>query len=160
MFLVGLFLSSCSYSFTGSSVPPHLKTIAIPLALDRSGSGEPDLSENLTNELITKFLNDNSLQIADKVNADALLECTVTSLPDVPEVISGGEQVTLRKITVNVKATYRDLVKKKTIFNRNFSSFGNYSVDAADIQSARQDAIGQAVDQITEDILLAVVSNW
>ena len=159
-FIGGLLLSSCSYSFTGSSVPVHLNTISIPLSLDRSGSGEPDLSENLTNELITKFLNDNSLQIADRVNADAILERTITSLPDIPEVISGGEEVTLRKITLNVKATYRDLVKRKTIFDRNFSNFGNYSVDEADIQQARKDAINQAIDLITEDILLAVVSNW
>ncbi|MAT58605.1 MAG: hypothetical protein K8F60_10175 [Melioribacteraceae bacterium] len=156
----GLLLSSCSYSFTGSSVPAHLNTISIPLALDRSGSGEPDLSENLTNELITKFLNDNSLQIADRVNADAILECTITSIPDIPEVISGGEEVTLRKITLNIKVTYRDLVERKTIFDRNFSNFGNYSVDSPDIQQARLDAISQAIDLITEDILLAVVSNW
>ncbi len=159
-FIGGLLLSSCSYSFTGSSVPPHLNTISIPLTLDRSGSGEPDLSENLTNELITKFLTDNSLQIADKVNADAILECTITSLPDLPEVISGGEEVTLRKITLNVKVTYRDLVERKTIFDRNFSNFGNYDVGASDIQEARLDAINQAIDLITEDILLAVVSNW
>lgn len=35
-------LAGCAYSFTGSSVPNHLKTIAIPFAIDRSGSGKPN----------------------------------------------------------------------------------------------------------------------
>ena len=54
----------------------------------------------------------------------------------------------------------KSLVERKTIFDRNFSNFGNYSVDSPDIQQARLDAISQAIDLITEDILLAVVSNW
>ena len=30
-------LAGCAYSFTGASVPAHLKTIAIPLVDDQSG---------------------------------------------------------------------------------------------------------------------------
>ena len=43
-----IFLSGCAYSFSGSSVPKHLKTIAIPLFEDQSGFGEPGLKENFT----------------------------------------------------------------------------------------------------------------
>lgn len=50
------FTSCCAYSFTGASVPEHLKTIAIPIADDRSGSGEPNLRENLTQKLIQSLL--------------------------------------------------------------------------------------------------------
>ena len=52
------FTACCAYSFTGASVPEHLKTIAIPIADDRSGSGEPGLREDLTQTLIEKFIND------------------------------------------------------------------------------------------------------
>ena len=41
----------CIYSFTGAAVPTHLKTIAVPVADDRSGAGEPGLRELLTNQL-------------------------------------------------------------------------------------------------------------
>ena len=60
------FTSCCAYSFTGASVPPHLKTIAIPIADDRSGSGEPGLRESLTQKLIKQFIDDNTLQVSER----------------------------------------------------------------------------------------------
>ena len=57
---VSIILIGCSYSFTGSSVPSHLKTIYIPFCVDRSGSGEPNMADDFTNTLIQNFINDNS----------------------------------------------------------------------------------------------------
>jgi len=149
----------CSYSFTGASVPEHLKSIAIPDFVDRSGSGEPDLRVEFTNELIQKFIDDNTLRVDEKINADALLECTVSSLSDSPTVVAGGENVSVRRINITVRVVYKDLVKRKTLFENNFSNFGDYD-STGDIIEGRRAAIETAVDKITEDILLAVVSNW
>ncbi len=158
-FFLLLTAAGCSYSFTGASVPPHLHTIAIPNAVDRSGSGQPNLRDDFTNELINKFINDNSLQIANSTKADAILNCTITSLVDAPTVIAGGEDVTTRRVTIKVHAVYKDLVKKKKIFDRTFSNYGDYK-NEGDITTARDNAIKEAIDKITEDILLGVVSNW
>src|SRR5690606_19485044 len=72
----------CAYSFTGSSVPEHLNSISIPVADDRSGSGESGLREEFTNLLTQKFVDDNSLAVTERVNADAVLETVITSLSD------------------------------------------------------------------------------
>ena len=152
-------LYSCSYSFTGASIPAHLKTISIPLFKDNSGSGEPELKENFTNVLTQKFLEDNQLRVVPKINADALLECTVSSINDGPAVVSGGEQVTSRRITISIRVLYRDLVKKVTVFERSFSDYGDYST-TGDITTARKKAIDDSIEKITEDILINVVSNW
>ena len=152
-------ITACSYSFTGASVPSHLKTITISISVDRTGSGEASLSDDFTNELINKFLNDNTLQVAERNNSDALLECTILSLTDSPQVVTGGEDIQTRRITLNAKVVYRDLVQKKNIFERNFTNYGDYD-SSADIIAAREDAISSAIDKITEDILLGVVSNW
>ena len=151
--------SACSYSFTGASVPPHLKTIAIPIFSDRSGSGEFNLGENLTNSLIQKFVDDNTLIVTDKLNSDSILEGTIVSLTDAPAVVTGNENISTRRLTITVRAVYKDLVKRKNIFEKNFSNYGDYSTDG-DIISARQGAIDTAIQKITEDILLGVVSNW
>lgn len=152
-------LESCSYSFTGASVASHLKTISIPIVKDKSGSSEPNLENNLTNELIQKFIDDNTLSVAEKAKADALLECTVVSLPDSPESVTGtNEKATLRRISMSVKIIYKDLVKKKTIFERTITEYSTY--DTENFIESRNAAILSVVDKITEDILLAVVSNW
>ncbi len=154
-----ILLGGCRYSFTGASVPSYLKTIAIPIVKDQSGSGLPNLRDDFTNTLLQKFIDDNTLQVTDKSNADAVLECTVVSLSDAPSVISGNERVSTRRITLRVRAVYKDLVKRKTVFNKTFSNFGDYSTDG-DVITQREAAVQKAVDLITDDILLAVVSNW
>lgn len=160
--ILAVILSACSYSFTGASIPPHLESIAIPLFDDRSGSGEPSLREDFTNELITKFIDDNSLQIRERVNADAILESTILSLADAPSSVGAqGEfaEVETRRVTITVRVIYKDFVMKKTIFEQTFSNYADY-VNEGDITILRNDAIQIAIDKITEDILLAVVSNW
>lgn len=153
-----VFVYSGCYSFTGSSVPPHLKNISIPLFDDQSGSGEPSLREQLTNKLIDKFRQDNSLEIADKTHSDSVLEGTIISMPDQPQVIASGETVTKRKVTLTVKVVYQDMVKKKKVYEKEFSEWGDYAAGGGLAQ--RDSAITTAVDKITDDILLATVSNW
>jgi hypothetical protein len=152
------FASCCSYSFTGASVPEHLKTIAIPVADDRSGAGQPGLRELLTTQLTQKFIDDNSLRVADRVNANASLDCVISSYSDAPSVVNSGETVQTRRITIGVQVIYKDLVKRKTIFEQTFSNYGDYPASGTLLD--RQNAIGVAIDKITEDILLAAVSGW
>lgn len=152
------FTSCCAYSFTGASVPEHLKTIAIPIADDRSGSGEAGLRENLTQKLIQKFIDDNTLQVTERTSANALLECSIVSLSDAPAIVSAGESITSRRITVGVKVIYRDLVKRTTIFEKTFSNYSDYP--SSDPIQGRTTAIETAIDLISEDILLDTVSGW
>ena len=152
------FTSCCAYSFTGASVPEHLKTIAIPIADDRSGSGEAGLRENLTQKLIQKFIDDNTLQVAERTSANALLECSIVSLSDAPAIVSAGESITSRRITVGVKVIYRDLVKRTTVFEKTFSNYSIYQ--SSNPIDGRKTAIEEAIDLISEDILLDTVSGW
>lgn len=147
-----------SYSFTGASVPAHLKTIAIPIAEDKSPAAIPGLRESLTDNLITKFITDNSLQVTERSTANATLECVITSVTDAPAIVSAGEEITSRRVTINVKVIYKDLVQKKTIFENNFTNHGDYV--PGEETNKRENAIAIAVEKLSEDILLAVVSGW
>lgn len=148
----------CPYSFTGASVPPHLKTLAIPYADDRSGSGEQGLREMLTEKLTQKFIDDNSLLIAERTSADALLECVIVNINDAPAVVISGEAVATRRISVTVQVTYKDLVKRITIFEKQFSNYGDYASDGGFTERAK--GIELAIENISEDILLETVSGW
>jgi len=164
-FMLGLLsLQSCSYSFTGASVPSHLKSISIPIFSDRSGSGEFDLNRRITNQVIQKFIDDNTLRVSERQNADSILEGSVIALSDAPAVVSGGEKVTSRRMTLTVHAVYRDLIKKNTIFEKNFSNYSDYPTTifppGDDVTTVRKKAIDAVIEKITEDILLGVVSNW
>ncbi|MBK7105487.1 MAG: LptE family protein [Ignavibacteriae bacterium] len=156
---ITIVLSSCAYSFTGSSVPNHLKTIAIPFAVDRSGSGEPNMADNFTSTLIEKFISDNSLAITDKSKSDALLDCTINSISESPNIIQGGETVSTIRLTINARVIYKDFVMKKTVFEKSFSDYADYS-NTGDVYTNRNNAITEAIEKLSEEILLAVVSDW
>jgi len=152
------FTACCTYSFTGSSVPDHLHTIAIPIAQDRSGAGIPGLRESLTQELIRQFIDDNSLQVSDRTKANAVLECTIISYTDAPSIVAAGENVEQRRVTVTVQVVYKDLVKRVNVFDKKFSNYGDY--EPGTTENERILASETAVSKISEDILLAVVSGW
>ncbi|MBD3409243.1 MAG: hypothetical protein GF419_03475 [Ignavibacteriales bacterium] len=148
----------CPYSFTGASLPPHLETIAIPYAVDKSGSGEPGLRETFTEELIQQFIDDNNFQIADRSDADALLDCAITSVRDQYAAVTAGETAQTRRITVTVSVDYKDLVERKTLMSRQFSNYAEYAAGGG--LDARKAALDEAVEKICEDITLEVVSGW
>lgn len=153
------FIWGCSYSFTGSSVPQHIKTISIPIVKDKSGKGEPGLSNDLTQNLTQQFIDDNNLQVVNSVTADAVLSVTIIAMPDRAEVVSGeNEKASKRRITLKVKAVYKDLVLKETIFDRNFSNYGVFETD--NYAENRQGAIQVAIENVALDLLLAVVADW
>ena len=89
-----------------------------------------------------------------------MLDCTINSIQDAPTVIQSGETVSLRRLTINARVVYKDYVLKKTIFDKQFSAYADYESSEGDVTSARSEAILDAIDLITEDILLAVVSDW
>jgi hypothetical protein len=153
-----LMLTGCAYSFTGASVPPHLKTIGIPLVDDQSGFGEPGLREKFTTEITNLFIVDNSLQVADRTGADALLQGVITSVTDAPAVVEQGEQVSKRRITMSVRFTFQDMKLRKKVWEKSFSNWGDYESGGG--ISQRQTGLTEAIRKITEDILLETVSGW
>lgn len=151
----------CPYSFTGASVPSHLKTVAIPLVDDQSNFGEPGLRERFTTELTNLFISDNSLEVADRTSADAILEGALTSVADAPSVVGTGvqgEQVSKWRITITVKFAFQDMKLRKKVWEKTFSNWGDY--DSGGGLSQRDAGVKEAIKKIAEDILLETVSGW
>mgnify|MGYP001611563267 FL=1 len=144
------------YSFTGSSVPPHLKTVAIPLFEDQSGFGETNLREKFTKKLNDLFVSDNSLEISDRTNANAILEGAIVTISDAPSVISPGEQVITRRVTMTVHASFTDMTQRKKMWEKDFSQWGEYTQG----NETRTTALEQAINKVAQDILLETVSGW
>jgi aspartate oxidase len=125
---------------------------------DQSGFGEPGLREKFTTALTNLFIQDNSLEIADRAAANSMLEGVITSISDAPAVIGQGDQVSKRQITMSVKFTYNDMKLRKKIWEKSFSGWGQY--DSGGGLSQRNIGLDEAVKKLTEDILLETVSNW
>jgi len=155
MFVTCIF-AGC-YSFTGGSLPEHLKTLYIATVNDNSGYGNPKYREKLTQVLLEKFRSDNSLSLVDK-GGDSKLYVSIQSVRDETSRLRPGEVESERKITVSCEAEFYDAVKKKSLWKKPFSNYSVY--DLKNAQSNRDEAVNIALTRNADDILIAVVSGW
>lgn len=151
-------ISGCSYSFKGGSAPENLKSIVIPVVDDQSGFGDPSLRDSFTQKVVKAFTDDNSLLVTDRNSADSMLEIVITEAKDAPLVLQGGENVSTRRITVSVRATFQDLKQRKKLWEKTFSQYGDYPSSGGLTQ--RSEGVNDAVSKIVEDILNETVAGW
>lgn len=152
--------SGCSLSFRGGSVPAHLHTITIPVAEDVSGSGIGTLRQDLTNLLIRRFSDDNSLRPVDPSSADSRLDVTISQVRrDVRLAVTTGELESVREVLVEAKVTFHDNVKKRDIFtDRTFIGRSQYQISGG--VAAQNTAFNDALAKLTDLILVSVVADW
>lgn len=152
--------SGCGvYGFRGNNPPAGINIIAIPTFEDVSGFSDPTLAERLTQRLKEKTLNDNTFRLGDKNVADAVLNCAITNVRDEAIVISSGENVSRRKVTVTLLVKFENLKTQRKIWEKNFENYGEYN-SSNNSFSERAAGIETAVERVTEDILIDLTSNW
>jgi hypothetical protein len=139
-------------------VPPHLKTIAIPLVQDQSGYGDPLLKDLFTQELVDLFTSDGSLTLTERGTADSILETVVTGVRESATVVKPGEQVAERRITVTARVVFTDRTLRKTMWEKDFSQWGDFPSGAGPTQ--RNEGVREAIRKLTEDILNETVAGW
>ena len=161
MILIVFFLAALQgcYSFKGSSLPPHLKTIAIPVFEDRSGAGIAQFRGDLTGRLANKIESQSPLRFTPSMSrADALLEGAIISFADAPSQLSSKtERAITNRVTLVVQVTMTDRLKKTPIFSQSFVGFSDYSTGN---YVAQQGAIRYCIGQIVDEIFDRIVSGW
>ncbi|MEP7235081.1 MAG: LptE family protein [Ignavibacteriota bacterium] len=146
------------YSFTGASLPAGIKSIGIPVPADNSNFAQATLRQQLGDQLLQKFTRDGSLQVRERSISDALLDVTITSISDLPIGVRTGEELTNKRVTITVSATFRDQKKQKTFWEKSFQQTGDYPISQG--IDGENLAIKNALDKLSNDLLLGVISNW
>lgn len=151
---------SCGvYGFRGNNPPAGINSLFIPTFEDISGFSAPTLADDFTQRLKTRITGDNTFRLAEKTIADGMVKCVITGVRDDAIVISSGENVARRKITISVSVDFTNLKTQKTIWNKVFENYGEYN-SSSNSFSERAEGIRVAVERITEDILIDLTSNW
>ncbi|MBN1350476.1 LptE family protein [candidate division KSB1 bacterium] len=150
-----LFLACVYYSFSGS-LPPHLKTVNIPLFDDRTS--EFGLREELTDEVINEFTKDNSLKLVDRNQADIYITGIILSVQDYTGAYNVNEQVQEIKVTLSVKIKCEDVKKRTVMWEETLRHYGNYDPNTG--IEGRKEAISEAIQKIAGDVLNKTVSGW
>jgi hypothetical protein len=155
-----LLLANGCYSFRGGSAPAHLETVLIPQVGDDSGFGRGTIRFDLTDELIDRFRSDNSLRVIDDEEADSRLEVTITTIrTDIREGVSADERESARGVVVEARATFYDNVNARPVYDgERFQGKSSYDIDQG--AAGEEEAIVEAIEKLSNEILLRTVADW
>ena len=155
-----LFFLHCGYySFSGSTLQSNIRTIAIPTFENKTA--EFGVPEDITDDLINAFTQDNTLKVVDRRAADSILEGTIESVREQAGAYNQQEQVQEIRVYVRVKAKFEDLKNNNVIWEQEFSQWGSYRPDAPSGENlTRQDAINEAIGKIVTEIFNKTVAGW
>ena len=148
------------YSFTGVSIPDNVSTIYIPFFPDNSGSGLADLSEQLNNALINRFVNQTRLRlVSSEDQADIILSGSITGYSNQPFSVSGNQTASLNRVQVSVSATFLYTNDEQPLWARQFSGQSEYDpgVDPLDGESV---AASESMDRIAQNMFNDSVGRW
>jgi len=117
------------------------------------------LREDLTNTLITKVQRDNTLFLAEPATASVEMTGKITAVDaDQPIAVSQGTQAARLQVIIKAEVTLYDKVLGKQAWKKTFTATGDYAPSGG--TSEREDGIQQAVEKLTDDLLLETISAW
>lgn len=152
---------SCAYSVHTSSLPPHLKSVAIPVF--ENGTTEYRLEEEITTAVIERFVRNNQLRVVDERSANAVLRGRITTYRNAVFGFSDATRAQEYRVAITVAVTFKDLVKNRELWaDEALVKTANYYVQDVAGQPARTEIDGrrEAVSKIADEILTRTVEGW
>jgi hypothetical protein len=159
--LLAVIQSSCkvSYSFTGASISPDVKTVSIQYFGNNATLVMPSLSRVFTENLRDYFTSQTNLILIDR-NGDLNLTGAITGYTVQPISIQGNETAAQNRLTITVSVTFTNKKNEKQNFeNKTFTRYADYS-SSLDLTTVQDNLIKQIDDQLVQDIFNQAVVNW
>lgn len=149
---------SASYSFTGASISPEIKTVAIQNFPNRAPNFQPILSQEFTETLKDKFSSQTSLHLTNGIG-DLNFEGEIRDYKVEPLAIQPNQTASLNRLTISVRVKFSNSKNPKLDFDTSFSRFEDYE-STKSLDSVEKELIKQIVKQLVDDIFNRAVVNW
>lgn len=155
--------AGCGYRLrgTGSSLPPGIKAISVPVF--RNMTTRYELDVKLTRAVIDEFVARGKVKIVgDQAGADAVLEGVITSFSATPIGFSGQGQADRYNITVTASVTLKDRAGEKTIFsNPSFVYNQEYEVPVGrDFESIQTEALDKIAGRFARSLVVGILEGF
>jgi hypothetical protein len=155
-------LSSCGiYSTNPGSLPGHIKTLAVPAFENKTT--QVGLDEEITQAVISRFVDDNHLKIVAESDANAVLTGSVIDYKNSVFGFTGREQAQEYRVQIAVAVRLMDKVKNRELWrDDNMVKTQNYYVVSVPGQTPQDEVSGrqEAVRKIADEILSRTIENW
>ena len=153
-------LSGCkvSYSATGASISPAVKTVSIQYFQNRASLVQPGLSQGITNALIDKCKAQTNLKYIYGIG-DVNFEGEITDYNTRPLTVAADAQAATNRFTITVKVKFTNAVDPDLNFEQTFSRYEDYNSNL-DLSQVEKELAEKIVEMIVEDIFNQAFVNW
>ncbi len=147
-----------SYSMSGASISPSIKTISVDYFENRSNLVQPALSQYITDELIDKCRAQTNLDFVNEAG-DVSFDGEIVNYRTAPLTVSGNAQAAMNRFTIGVRAVFTNTVEPDFSYERTFTRYEDYE-STKELSQVEQELTEKIVEQLIEDIFNAAFVNW
>jgi len=155
--IITMYYGCTVYTFNGSSLPAHLKTVDVPLFMNKSL--QPNVADEVTQELNSQVVSTNLLRIVSR-GGDASLSGAVTNYENQPYTYSTTDvrqvDVEQYKVTITADVEFTDNKKNNELYKGTVSGEGIYNFKTETEEIGRKKAEKDLVKRILENS----VQSW
>jgi hypothetical protein len=153
-------LTGCkiSYTATGASISPAVKTFSVQYIQNRASLVQPGLSQGITNALIDKCKAQTNLKYITGIG-DVSFEGEITDYNTRPLTVAADAQAATNRFTITVKVKFTNSVDPDLNFEQSFSRYEDYNSNL-DLSQVEVELATKIVEMIVEDIFNQAFVNW
>lgn len=160
LLFAALTLGACGiYSFSGTSIQNDVESINIDYFEYKAQKVNPSLSNDLTEELRTRFRRTTRLE---QVEQDGDLEITgeITGYSITPAAVSANEVAERNRLTVTVRVSFTNRKYPEDDFDgKSFSAYADYN-STETLDAVESALCAEIIEKLVEDIFNASVAQW
>ena len=170
---VTLLAAACGYSFSGTSLPSHIRTIAVPEFGNESL--DATIGSEATRGITERLVQDNRLKLARESNADCVLEGKVKSYERNVYSYTGDQTPEAYIVVVRVAIVLKDRVKNRDLWSdealtasatfpasgaTESPTAGGTGGSGAGLAQNEEQARQAAIRDLAQDILARTLEQW
>ncbi len=154
------FLNGCAGYRLGTTLPPHIRTVHVPLAENQTR--EPDLESAVTRAVLQAFQQDGTLRLQDAGTADTTLLLTIQLFRWEPVIYGREDRATADeyRLRIGVEARFIDHRDGSVRLDAALLGEATFPATTADVTSALREAIEPAAQDLAREVVNAVISAW
>ncbi len=158
---LALLAAGCGYTASPALLPPHLKSVAIPVF--ENGTPESQLEQQVTDEVVQRFVRDNHLRIVDEKSANAVIRGKVVAYKNaIYGFSSNTSTANAYRVTITVQVSFKDMVKNRELWSDELVKSAIWYAQDVPGQSARSEVEGrkEAIVKLADEVLSRSVEGW
>lgn len=154
------FFTGCkvSYSFSGASISPDVKTISVQYFQNRASLVQPRLSQSLTDALIDKCRAETNLRFINDIG-DVNFEGEISDYNTRPLTVGADARAATNRFSITVRVKFTNAIQPDFSYEQTFSRYADYPSNL-DLSQVEDELSEEIIEMIVEDVFNQAFVNW